>query len=200
MANSKLTNEMMKSRRREAILATALHLFSAKGYAATKISDIVKETGMSQGLLYHYFPSKDEIFNELIETAFKRLNDACSALKARAIPPEEKLRTGLRELFRNLETSRTSSAYHFLIAQATISDVIPDEARNIINSKSITAYTIIASIIKEGQRKGSVKPLDPDEMAAAFWTVVKGVALHRAVHGTSFPLPDSDMYCSMFLT
>lgn len=60
----KISEEKKKQRQRE-ILKTALELFSKKGYYATSIDDITKEAGISKGLVYTYFKSKEEIFFEL---------------------------------------------------------------------------------------------------------------------------------------
>ncbi len=47
---------------RQAILATARRLFSTSGYAATSVTDIVREAGTSVGLPYYHFGSKKSIF------------------------------------------------------------------------------------------------------------------------------------------
>lgn len=49
------------SARREAILKTAVQLFSANGYHATGIDRIIKESGVAKMTLYKYFASKDEL-------------------------------------------------------------------------------------------------------------------------------------------
>jgi AcrR family transcriptional regulator len=47
--------------RREQILDAALRVFSEKGYAGASIRDIAREVGVTEGLLYHYFESKDQL-------------------------------------------------------------------------------------------------------------------------------------------
>ena len=51
---------------KEKILEAALELFGNKGYNSTSISDIVKKAGVSKGLLYHYFESKEELLRGMI--------------------------------------------------------------------------------------------------------------------------------------
>jgi AcrR family transcriptional regulator len=46
---------------RERIVQAALALFAARGYHNTGIADILKESGVKRGSLYHYFPSKKEL-------------------------------------------------------------------------------------------------------------------------------------------
>ena len=46
---------------REHLYATAIHLIAARGYEATTLRDIAREAGVSVGLLYRYFPSKQAV-------------------------------------------------------------------------------------------------------------------------------------------
>jgi len=46
---------------RTCIVQTALALFATRGYHNTGIADILKESGVKRGSLYHYFPSKKEL-------------------------------------------------------------------------------------------------------------------------------------------
>ena len=58
------TRDEQREKRRQEILEMALDLFIRKGYAATKISDIAQNVGMSVGLLFHYFDSKEKLYEE----------------------------------------------------------------------------------------------------------------------------------------
>lgn len=53
--------------RRQEILDTALRLFGEKGYEKTTIGDIAKAMGVAQGLCYRYFPSKELLFDSVID-------------------------------------------------------------------------------------------------------------------------------------
>src|SRR5579859_7865341 len=53
--------------RREELVAAAVRAFARKGYHGCRISDIAEEAGVSHGLVYHYFTSKEEI----LETIFR---------------------------------------------------------------------------------------------------------------------------------
>lgn len=70
--------EEMRTERKDEILASALKLFSHKGYHATSIREIAEEVGMSKGLLYNYFTSKDELlaalFNQYIQIMHGLIN------------------------------------------------------------------------------------------------------------------------------
>jgi AcrR family transcriptional regulator len=53
--------------RREQILAAALACFARQGYFETRMDDIVAESGLSKGALYHHFASKEEVFMGLFD-------------------------------------------------------------------------------------------------------------------------------------
>ncbi len=49
------------------ILDAADQLFFSKGYHAATISDIAKNMGVAQGMLYYYFKSKEDVLEKLLE-------------------------------------------------------------------------------------------------------------------------------------
>ena len=49
------------------ILDAALKVFVTSGYAQTTMNDIVEESGLSKGAIYHYYSSKKELFLALID-------------------------------------------------------------------------------------------------------------------------------------
>ncbi len=65
---SRARSEGAKAERRKLLLAAALDEFYEKGVAAARTDDIAARAGLSKGTLYLYFPSKDELFQALIES------------------------------------------------------------------------------------------------------------------------------------
>jgi AcrR family transcriptional regulator len=53
--------------RREDILRTSLHLFAERGFHGTSMRDIAREADITEGLIYHYFASKRDLFRAIIE-------------------------------------------------------------------------------------------------------------------------------------
>jgi AcrR family transcriptional regulator len=62
-----MTQRRPPSERKVEILEAALNVFVRKGYAETRIDDIVDEIGLSKGAIYHHFAGKRELFKALIE-------------------------------------------------------------------------------------------------------------------------------------
>ncbi|EGK01736.1 TetR/AcrR family transcriptional regulator [Dysgonomonas gadei] len=59
----------------ELILKKTFGLLLLKGFDATSITDIQVATGLSRGLLYHYFKNKEELFIQVTEKFFIQIFD-----------------------------------------------------------------------------------------------------------------------------
>lgn len=198
MPRNKEENQRIKDKRREQILSVALKIFARNGLAATKISDIALAAGISQGLIYHYYKSKEDIFVELIGFAFDRINQACLWLESQPLPPAEKIEFAIRELLRLLDEDENAARYHLLIAQATATEAIPNEAKKIIKLKNTLPYESIERIMAAGQNEGTIKQNNTRELALVFWTSINGLAIYKAIHGKKFKAPDASILINMF--
>ena len=199
MSRNKELNEKIKEERRQQILSNALKLFAANGLTATKIKDICSASGISQGLVYHYFRSKEDIYVQLIKYAFGRMNAACRELESLVIPPRDKIKMAIEGLIQSLKEDEDTARYYLLVAQATVSEAIPEAAKSIIRNENMTPYKVITRIIIEGQKDGSIKSFHAEELALVFWTSISGLAINRAVHGDKFKAPDPAILTSIFI-
>ncbi len=200
MARNKELNEKLRDERIELILTTALTLFASRGLAATKITDIAKAANMSQGLLYHYYASKEEIFTELVTRAFERLVAASKGLEADPSSPAEKIKMAIKALLEGFENSKNAANYYLLIAHAELSDASPVEAKTAIQKYWHTPYQVMEGIMRQGQQDGTIKNHNPAEMAQLFWNTINGIAMYRAMHPDIYKSPDLEIISGMFLT
>jgi AcrR family transcriptional regulator len=53
--------------RREDILQASLHLFAEKGFHGTSMRDIARSADITEGLIYHYFENKRDLFRAIID-------------------------------------------------------------------------------------------------------------------------------------
>ena len=58
---------------KQKLLDAAAKLFEAQGYYSTTVEQISEEAGVSKGLVYNYFSSKEELLAGLIESATNRM-------------------------------------------------------------------------------------------------------------------------------
>lgn len=63
--------EAIRQERVSNILNAALQLFAEQGIDNTSISAIAREAGISKGLIYNYFSSKDELLEKLLRQGFE---------------------------------------------------------------------------------------------------------------------------------
>jgi AcrR family transcriptional regulator len=76
--------------RREDILQASLHLFAEKGFHGTSMRDIARSADITEGLIYHYFASKRDLFRAIIEehsflSLLRTLSDLAEQLDLRGL-------------------------------------------------------------------------------------------------------------------
>jgi AcrR family transcriptional regulator len=199
MPRNKEANQKVKDERRDQILSAALRLFATKGLSATKITDIALKSGMSQGLIYHYYKSKEEIFTWLIGSAMAKMNEAALNLEKLPVSAKEKIIIAIEGLMKGFNENADTANYYFLITQTALSDAYPEDAKEIIRTQNDVKYGVITRILKQGQMDGTVKDHDANEMATLFFSSINGLALNKAIYGQRFKMPDSNILLSMFL-
>ncbi len=63
----------LKSNKQDKMINAALHLFADNGYKHASTDDIVREAGISKGLLFHYFINKEGLYSFLVDYSVKYL-------------------------------------------------------------------------------------------------------------------------------
>ena len=90
--SDKRPHDLRSTLTRQRILESAREVFLLNGYAGTSIDQIISQSGVSKGSIYHYFDSKDDLFRSLIAAEAERIAralpsidqddpDPCSALR-----------------------------------------------------------------------------------------------------------------------
>ncbi len=83
---------MIRQRSRENILETALELFARNGYASTSISQIAKAAGVSKGLMYNYFESKEALLHAILTSEMEMGEALWNGAMEAAETPFQKLK------------------------------------------------------------------------------------------------------------
>jgi AcrR family transcriptional regulator len=194
---SKEQYEQIKDERREQILYAALRVFSRRGLAATKIGDVAEAAGLSHGLVYHYFESKDAIFVELVRRAVRGAAVSLSEIEQLPLEPLDKIRAISSSVLAGIESSADSAYYFFLMMQAYVSDANPAEVKELMRGSNEPSE-ILLRIVREGQARGQIREGDPAGYVLAFWATVQGLAVYRVSMGESLKMPDSGLLVRMF--
>lgn len=94
--------EEIREQKVSLILQTALELFANEGFYPTSISKIAQKAGISKGLIYNYFESKEELVLEIIGKGIGKLNENLDPDKD-GIVTEDEFEFFINENFRTLQ-------------------------------------------------------------------------------------------------
>ncbi|MGM1046775.1 MAG: TetR/AcrR family transcriptional regulator [Bacillota bacterium] len=175
-----------KEQRRIDILEAGLDLFIRKGYGSTKIADIAKKANMSMGLLFHYFESKEKLYEELI-----KIGCAGTELNLEDIDgsPIHIFKAVAAEILNNIKQNPMSAKMFVLMEHAQNNDSIPDVTKEMVARIDIIKRSI--SLIEEGQKIGEIRNGNAWALSTAFWCSIQGIAEEIALHpDTPYPEPD----------
>ncbi|MGB7537149.1 MAG: TetR/AcrR family transcriptional regulator [Anaerolineales bacterium] len=172
----KAQNEHMRAEALAKINAAALEVFAEYGYHGATIKRIAQATGLSYGLVYHYFPSKEKVFLHLLDFA---LESSFLALDAALDAPGtawEKIENLSAILVQNAITGE-SSLYFLLVQQAMTQRKGIPGLHNRIEERIAVYYKKIVPFIVRAQKSGDAVKGDPTVLAAAYFSFVQGLSL-----------------------
>lgn len=173
------TRKEQKERRRQEILFAGLELFVTKGYAATKIADIAKKVGMSTGLLFHYFESKEKLYEELVRMGLEGTAYPAGLGCTHAI---DFFLQFAEQLFAYMRQQPVMAKMFVLMAEAQRSEATPAHIREI--AMKVNTIEQFVPIIQWGQQEGTIREGDPLALSNAFWCSIQGIAEQYASNQT----------------
>jgi TetR/AcrR family fatty acid metabolism transcriptional regulator len=157
--------------RRRAILDAAVRVFARQGFHACRVSDIADEAGVAYGLLYHYFPSKEEVLSTLFLERWGVMLEMIREVDAEQLPVREKL---------GVIASFIVDSYRH---DPDLMKVIIVEVTRAANSFGQThlgqireAYRMIGEIVTKAQDEGVFKAdIDAEFAAMTFYGAIEQV-------------------------
>jgi AcrR family transcriptional regulator len=159
----KITDAKRESRRQQ-ILDAARACFARDGFHATTTADIVRESGVSQGTLYLYFQTKDDIVVALADD--RQQGEAfLNALAQSEADPVQGLFLMIELYGSSLDDPRRAEMRRVGI-QGWSEALRNARIRESVTGGLATVRAAIAQLVERGQRAGEVR-LDVDPEAAA---------------------------------
>jgi len=128
--------------RRQQLLERGAELFTSHPYDKLSMSKIAEEAGISKGLLYHYFPSKQAFFEATLSSWAEQLRERTEPDPD--LPPVEQLAGSLDGFLSMVEENAV--AYRNLMQSATVPEI-----RNLIEEvRRLTAERILDALYADG--------------------------------------------------
>ncbi|MBN2284348.1 MAG: TetR/AcrR family transcriptional regulator [Deltaproteobacteria bacterium] len=155
---------MAKNDKQEMIIDAALEVFCEKGYANTRMADIAKKAGVSYGLVYHYFESKEAFFDNIVEKWWNTLYEMLENQRQSDAELKEKLANIIR-FFLDTYSNRFFLLSIF-ITEVSRSSLYRTE-RGLMRFRKF--FTMCDEIMSDAQKKGILrKDVPPHYMTYIF--------------------------------
>jgi TetR/AcrR family transcriptional repressor of nem operon len=181
---------------RDQILTTAFKLFFEKGYKEVTMSELVKETGLSKGAFYHYFSSKEELYNVTLEKYigsyiqnFSLDYDENLTLRENLIQLFSRFAYITTELKETLHKKEFGMANYLLFLQEAMKK---EEFKDKLVTYNIRFYEEISRWIEIAKKRNEIdKDLDSVILAKHLASLMKGMTVLYSFGQGMEPLADT---------
>ena len=178
MPKTKEQFEKIRKSKKALIMDTALELFANHGYYPSSISMISSKAGISKGLLYNYFSSKEELVREIMVIGMNKFIELFDTNKDGILTCEE-FEQFIRESFRVLKENMPYYKLYFsTMMQPQVYDLIKD-----------TFHEIMPKYLKMLAVYYDKRGIDhPAQEALIFGAVMDGISLNYIMDPDTFPV------------
>lgn len=159
--------------RKQQLIDCAATLFAERGYAETRIKDIVESAGVAKGLFYWYFENKEALFSEVAADIRLRLRKHQGSAIDTTAPPLHQIRQGAEA-----SVWFMAEHAHFFSLLEVENDRMSDRSRRKGTNQHIAD---VRTMIEAGQQDGSIVDEDPTLLALG---VVGSVGYYSHYHRT----------------
>ena len=170
--------EEIRETRKKAIMDTALELFARDGFDTTSISKIAARAGISKGLLYNYFDSKEDLIRSIIFNGLDILIHYMDPNKDGVLTREE-MKYFIEEMFNTLKNeSRYWRLYFNVFFQPHVLKLVEKRIAVLVQNylKMLQEYFV------------STGSDDPETDAIFFGALLDGIGFQFMVNPAQFPL------------
>jgi len=168
-----------KEDRPEEITQAALSAFAENGYAATRVDDVAKRAGVSKGLLYLYFKTKEDLFKAVIRSFLSpRIDALIDNIENTELSAEQFLRGPFLEFAKALPKSPARILVRLMIAEGPKHpDLVAWYWENVISRALDALRSLLARGVAQKEFKRSALDEFPHLLAApvmfsVIWAIV----------------------------
>jgi AcrR family transcriptional regulator len=168
-------NDQMRAEALARISEAALRIFSDYGYNGATMRQIASAAGLSTGLVYHYFPSKEKVFVHLVDTGLQISLQAMRQLLSSPASAWERIKTYCEMVIATMFSGDASQYFLIMYQAMTQGKAITGLAEHIA-AQVKGYYDLLVPVIIEAQESGDVISGDPWALTAAFLSYIQGLA------------------------
>jgi len=144
-----------KEDRPQEITAAAFEVFAEKGYAAARVEEVARRAGVSKGLLYLYFKTKEALFKAVVRSVVVRRVDALlRSLEDTDLTSEAFMRGPLLDFMKRVPDSPIAIVIKLLISEGQRHPDLVDFYWDNVVSKGLAA---IRRFIERGVERGEFR-------------------------------------------
>lgn len=167
-----------KEDRPQEITEAAFAAFADQGYAATKVEDVARRAGVSKGLLYLYFKTKEELFKAVVRSVvIPRVDSLQRELEQSQLSAEAFIRGPVTEFMKRIPGSPVSVVIRLMISEAPKHPDLVEFYWENVASRGLTALQgLLDRGVETGEfRRTAVNELPQLLLAPVMVSVVWGV-------------------------
>jgi AcrR family transcriptional regulator len=167
-----------KEDRPREITAAAFEAFAEKGFARTRVDDVAKRAGVSKGLLYLYFKTKEELFKAVVKSVvIRRVDRLVENIETTELSSEDFIRGPLLSFLKQVPGSPVAVVVRLLIAEGPRHPDLVDYYYENVVAKGLAAISgFIARGVTRGEfRKSAVSDLPHLVLAPVMLSIVWGI-------------------------
>ncbi|MGL5675721.1 MAG: TetR/AcrR family transcriptional regulator [Cellulosilyticaceae bacterium] len=198
MPKTKEQCEEIREQTKKQISDAAIRLFACRGFTATKISEVAKAAGVSMGLMYHYFSSKEELFSYLVEETTRLSNEGLLYFENLPLPPREKIMALAQMVVEGILVNEEQVPRFMMMIQAGLSSEEISLNKALYKEKNVP-IEVTARIIKAAQEEGVAKEGDPLVLSTLFWAMVQGLCMQKLITKECTAMPTVTILSQMLL-
>lgn len=167
----------IRETKKKRIMDTALEMFANEGYHSASISKIAQKAGISKGLMYNYFASKESLLTDIIGNGIEEMVKAFDPNKDGILTDEEFV-FFIDELFRIIDANRRHWKLYFAVfTQPDVYEVIKLKYAELIP-------VFMGPLMGFFNRKGYE---DPETEALFFGLILDGFGFNYIINPEFFP-------------
>lgn len=182
MPRGKALNEQMRMETLDKIEKGAILVFAEYGYYGTTMKKIAEKTGLSYGLVYHYFESKEAIFLHIVNAALDDSTETFELIKLGQGSIHDRI-MHMSEVLIERSFGAYATINFQIVLQAMTQGKDIEGLKETIMVRSKQVYDIIIPLIIEGQSAGLIIEEDPFALAMTYLSTVQGLALFASQGG-----------------